>query len=145
MKALLAAGLVAFSALAVLPSVQASDPAFQPPPPCYGAEAAWACPSPACKEQQVDETDVLAVLNALGPWGWVYTGPNFGARLDSDCTVDAWATWADGFDCESNLLPLVYQEQTVDTRPVDATVLGCGVGFICACMPAEIGSAGAKA
>jgi hypothetical protein len=140
MKALLVAGLLALGALAIVPSVDAADPASQQPPPC-GASSEWACPTPVCRQAQVDETDVLAVIGALGPWGFVYAGPHFGVRLNSDCTVDAWETWADGLNCESAVLPLVYQEQTLDTQRVDATVGACGIGFICACMPADVSAA----
>jgi hypothetical protein len=133
LKAILVALLLALGALAVVPSAEAT----QPPPPCGSAD--YACPTPACRQTQVDQDTVLAVIGALGPWGMVYTGPLFGARLNSDCTVDAWET---RLDCWPTVLPLAYQEQPVDGGRVDATVGYCGVGFICACMPAgEVSSA----
>jgi hypothetical protein len=138
MKAFLAAALLALAALSVAPSADAS----QQPPPCGAGD--WACPTPVCRQAQVDETDMLAVIGALGPWGMVYTGPHFGVRLNSDCTVDTWATWPEA-DCLSYALPLAYQEQTVDAGRVGATVMTCGVGFICACMPADVSSASATA
>ena len=137
MKAVLAAALLAFGAFAALPSVSAADPSSQVPPPC-GAADSWACPTPACRQTQVDQDTVLQVIGALGPWGMVYTGPLFGVRLNSDCTVDAWET---RLDCWSTLLPLAYNEQNVSVGRADATVGTCGVGFVCACMPADVSSA----
>lgn len=132
MKALLAAALMVFGALAVIPHAAAADVSSSVPPPCGSADAY--CPTPACRTTQVDQDTVLQVIGVLGPWGMVYTGPLFGARLNSDCTVDAWET---RLDCWPTLLPLAYNEQTVTVGRVDATVGTCGVGFICACMPAD--------
>lgn len=153
MKSVLIAGLLALGALSVLPA----SSAMELPPPCQTADMSTCCPMDpafapccsvltcpppyACQEQQVDETDVLAiVLGPLGPLGMVYTGPHLGARLNGDCTADAWATWDESM-CLPNLLPLAYQEQAVDAGAAGATVASCGVGFICACMPADLSSA----
>lgn len=126
-KALLAAGLLALGALSVMPTADAS----QQPPPCGSAD--YACPTPACRETKVDQDTVLGIIGALGPFGMVYTGPLFGARLNSDCTVDVWET---RLDCWPTVLPLAYQEQNASVGRVDANIGSCGVGFICACMPA---------
>jgi hypothetical protein len=135
MKALLAAVLLAFGAFAAIPSAAAAEMSSPVPPPC-GA-GSWACPTPVCRPTQVDQDTVLQVIGVLGPWGMVYTGPLFGVRLNSDCTVDAWET---RLDCWPNLLPLAYNEQNVSAGRVDATIGTCGVGFICACMPADAAS-----
>jgi hypothetical protein len=113
-----------------------ADPQFIPP--C----ASTACPAPACKPESVSDGTVFGLLGGLVQLGMVYNGPHAGARLNSDCTVDAWET---NFPCEPNLLPLAPDQAHESVGRAEVTADTCTIGFICACMPAGTDSASPQA
>jgi hypothetical protein len=133
---LLAAALLLTTTLAILPSAAAAD--IDVPPPC-GPTAL--CTGPSCGEREVGTATAFAVLGEVLDLGMVYVGPHGGVRLNEDCSVTVWET---GLDCQSHLLPLTGSQVQHDAGAVQAAIDACTVGFICACMPADLGLASAS-
>jgi hypothetical protein len=146
MRVLLFAAALLLVGMAAMPSASAAD--IQPPPQCLVAPCCFApcpppcydCPPPglcAPLATEIDEGDAFGLIGRFVQLGMVYVGPHAGLRLNADCSIDVWAT---DIDCQSHLLPLAHDEEHEVVGPVEVSADTCQLGFICACMPADIAS-----